>query len=352
MSIYEQAIEQIKKYKTCKQNCPTYILSSITGPTGPMGPQGVTGEPGPQGEQGLPGPIGPTGAQGIQGLQGPEGQPGPQGEQGEIGPTGPAGTSVTILGSYSTLGELQQKHPQGKPGDSYLIDTNLYVWSEENSKWVDVGVIKGPQGNPGERGLQGPKGDVGPIGPTGAQGIQGVKGPTGPTGATGPTGTSYTPTLFVITFNETVPPGGLKVDPDDRLPLETEIYDSDNLFYVSNVNNTITFMEKGIYKIDFTVQAHASEQINNQEAANIISVGFVKQEEPTVYAGNSVWGSKTTPTTISGHGIINLTYPKQLFELLNLGKYPIYLQSPKIDSLSTESSFASPIVTIMIQKIK
>ncbi len=35
MSIYEQAIEDIKKYKMCKQNCPTYILSSITGPTGP-----------------------------------------------------------------------------------------------------------------------------------------------------------------------------------------------------------------------------------------------------------------------------------------------------------------------------
>ncbi len=388
MSIYEQAIEDIKKYKMCKQNCPTYILSSITGPIGPTGPQGVQGlqgEEGPQGPQGEKGdigpqgpqgPIGPTGPQGVQGLQGEEGPQGPQGEKGDIGPQGPtgdAGTSVTILGSYSTLSELQQKHPNGSPGDSYLVDSNLYVWSNENRKWVDVGVIKGPQGSQGPQGPRGPKGDTGPIGPQGDQGLQGVAGPQGakglkgdpgpqgpqgpkgdpgPQGPTGPTGTNSIPTLFALTFNEEMPKGGVVVNPTDRIPLETEIYDNDKIFYVSNGNNTITIMKAGVYKVYFTVQARATGQTSGLDDSNVISIGFRRLEDPTVYAGNSVWGNKTTPTTIVGQGIINLTYPNQLFELVNLGRFPIYLQSPDVDTLNTESSFISPLVSIIIEEIK
>ncbi len=358
MSIYEQAIEDIKKYKMCKKNCPTYILSSITGPTGPTGPQGETGligEPGPQGEvgpTGEAGPMGPTGPQGVQGLQGEIGPQGPPGEKGDVGPQGPtgdAGTSVTILGSYSTLSELQQKHPEGKPGDSYLVDSDLYVWSDENSEWVNVGTIKGPTGDTGPQGIRGPKGDVGPMGPQGDQGLQGVAGPKGDTGPTGPAGPVSIPTLFVLTFNADDPKNGVTVNPTDRIPLETEIYDEDKIFYVSNVNNTITILKKGVFKVYFTVQALAFGDGTDQ---SVISIGFRRLEDPTVYAGNSVWGNKTTPTTIVGQGIINLTYPNQLFELVNLGKYPICLKSPDVDTLNTQSSFVSPLVSIIIEEIK
>lgn len=383
MSIYEQAIEDIKKYKMCKQNCPTYILSSITGPQGPTGPQGLPGpqgsegptgpqgEVGPQGEQGIIGPTGPQGVQGLQGEEGPQGPPGEKGEAGPQGPTGADGTSVTILGSYNTFEELQQKHPNGSPGDSYLVDSNLYVWSNENGKWVDVGVIKGPQGERGPQGVRGPKGDVGPQGPQGDQGLQGVAGPQGakgskgdtgpqgpqgpkgdpgPQGPTGPTGTNSIPTLFALTFNEDVPKEGIEVNPTDRIPLETEIYDDDKIFYVSNGNNTITIMKKGVYKVYFTVQARAFG--DGQDDSSIISIGFRRLEDPTVYAGNSVWGSKTTPTTVVGQGIINLTYPNQLFELVNLGRHPIYLKSPDVDTLNTQSFFISPLVSIIIEEIK
>lgn len=93
---------------------------------------------------------------------------GPQGERGE---TGKDGTGVNILGSYDDLGALQEAHPTGNPGDAYLIDGDLYVWSSNESAWKNVGSIEGPQG---ERGLQGEKGDTGDIGP------QGPQGPAGP----------------------------------------------------------------------------------------------------------------------------------------------------------------------------
>lgn len=100
-----------------------------------------------------------------------------------IGTFGKDGTSVTILGSYDTLAQLQADHPTGTKGDSYLVQGDLYVWN--GSEWENVGQIQGPQGPQGETGPQGPKGDTGSTGPQGAQGPQGE---TGPTGAAGPQG--------------------------------------------------------------------------------------------------------------------------------------------------------------------
>jgi hypothetical protein len=123
-------------------------LSNEAGPTGPVGPLGPTG---PQGEQGI------------------------------------AGIGVTILGSYSTVEELETAHPTGNIGDSYLVGGNLYVWDDTNEEWDNVGNIQGP---------------TGPTGPTGPS----LAGPTGPSGVisvTGPITNSGTSTSAILGFNET-----------------------------------------------------------------------------------------------------------------------------------------------------
>lgn len=60
---------------------------------------------------------------------------------------GSDGTSVTILGSYNTLAELQAAHPTGNLGDGYIVNGDLYVWN--GSAWENVGTIQGPQGPAG-----------------------------------------------------------------------------------------------------------------------------------------------------------------------------------------------------------
>ncbi len=308
-----------------------------------MGPKGENGDIGPKGDIGPTGPIGPKGDQG---------QIGPQGPKGE---NGKDGTSVEILGSFNSIEELRNKHSTGKPGDSYLINADLYVWSSESNDWINVGHIMGPQGPKGDIGPTGPKGDQGPRGFQGPQGIEGQIGPKGEKGDTGPAGIPgplKIPTLLVLTSNKNVPDDGLKIDSDYRLPLEASTFDNTNSFYVTNRNNTITFLKAGTYKIEFIVQAHATNQSNSQDGSNIISIGFRKIEESTVYAGNSVFADKTIPTTIVGHGIVKLTTPNQLFELVNLSNFPIFLQSPKLTLLNTDSSPASPIVSVMIQAIE
>jgi hypothetical protein len=174
--------------------------TGATGPTGEQGIQGVQGIQGEQGIQGVKGDKGDTGETGATGATGPTGPQGSQGIQGIQGVQGEQGTGVNILGSYANLTALQTANPTGNLADAYLINNDLYVWSQSTSSWINAGTIRGPQGDQGIQGIQGLKGDKGDTGETGAtgatgpqgeqgtQGIQGVQGIQGETGATGATG--------------------------------------------------------------------------------------------------------------------------------------------------------------------
>lgn len=342
-----------------------------TGPQGEQGPQGEMGpqgEVGPQGEQGLKGEkgdIGPTGPQGIQGPQGEPGIPGPQGAKGNDG------TSVTILGYYNSYEELIAAHQNGNPGNSYLVGDNLYVWSPETNSWQNVGLIRGPQGKTGDigpigpQGIQGekgptgptgPKGDSGPQGIRGEQGLQGIPGPqgerglqgvAGPQGPQGIAGPLNIPTATFITTSEAYP-DGYEVLSDYPIPLELKTLDMNEGFYLSTQNNSITFLKTGMYFVMFAVQAKAKKSNTD---SNIISIGLRRLGEPTIYAACSTWGNSSNSSLLMGFGTVNIVNP-DWYELVNTGKSPIIVAAPKINNLATESSLASPIVSIVIQKIK
>ena len=138
---------------------------------------------------------------------------GDKGEQGQPGKDGKDGTGVNILGSYNSLEDLKQAHPTGNLGDAYLIQGELYVWSQTEADWISGGNIQGPTGPQGEPGpantlkigtvtsgttagatisgsspnqtlnLVLPKGDKGDTGPQGEPGKQGEQGEPGPAGA-------------------------------------------------------------------------------------------------------------------------------------------------------------------------
>lgn len=133
-----------------------------------------------------------------------------KGEKGDRGEKGEDGTGVTILGSYNSLDELKQEHPTGNQGDSYIIQGDLYVWSENDSDWVNVGNIQGPKGDTGETGPQGPKGDKGDPGAKGDKGDQGEPGTPGEQGPKGDPG-----------INAVIESAEVLVDPDPGTPSVT-----------------------------------------------------------------------------------------------------------------------------------
>lgn len=102
------------------------------------------------------------------------------------------GGGAPILDIYDTYEELIQAHPTGNPTDAYLVGEDMYLWSETDSAWVNVGPIRGPQG---KQGPIGPKGDKGDKGDTGAKGDTGPKGDIGEKGDTGEPGAAATITV-------------------------------------------------------------------------------------------------------------------------------------------------------------
>ena len=97
-----------------------------------------------------------------------DGPAGPEGKTGPAGPKGENGDSYTVKGLYATLSALQAAHPTGSAGDAWFVgtaeDNVVYQWDVDQAKWVNVGALKGPQG---ETGPQGPKGDTGAAGAAG-----------------------------------------------------------------------------------------------------------------------------------------------------------------------------------------
>ena len=106
--------------------------------------------------------------------------------------------SLSVIGLYATLEELESAHPAGAAGDAYAVGTEadnlIYIWNVLSASWQSIGSLKGPQGERGEPGPQGIQGEIGPEGPKGEtgqigpQGPQGETGPEGPQGETGPQG--------------------------------------------------------------------------------------------------------------------------------------------------------------------
>ena len=104
----------------------------------------------------------------------------------------PAGSLVggVTLGTIRIIGSVANSSllpVSATIGDAYLIDNNLWVYSE-SSTWVDIGPITGPEGTVGATGFTGPTGYTGytgytgSVGPTGYTGIAGAQGPRGQTG--------------------------------------------------------------------------------------------------------------------------------------------------------------------------
>jgi predicted nucleic acid-binding Zn-ribbon protein len=68
------------------------------------------------------------------------------------GNPGADGNGINIIGKLPSVGDLPN---DGEPGDAYLIDGLLYLWSETDGSWTDGVPIQGEKGLPGEPGTDG-----------------------------------------------------------------------------------------------------------------------------------------------------------------------------------------------------
>lgn len=116
------------------------------GDKGDQGEQGIQGDPGGKGDDGTPAThswngtvLTVTSASGSSSAD----------LKGEKGDKGDDGKSISIVGSLASEAYLPSI---GETGQGYLINGYLYVWDGSNSKWVNVGQIKGDKGDKGDPG--------------------------------------------------------------------------------------------------------------------------------------------------------------------------------------------------------
>lgn len=76
--------------------------------------------------------------------------------RGYTGATGPQGTGTAIKGTRTSKAQLDDEFPDGPPTDAYLVNGEIYIWSE-TEKWHSAGSLRGPTGEKGETGAPGPE---------------------------------------------------------------------------------------------------------------------------------------------------------------------------------------------------
>ena len=180
-------------------NFPISGISTLVASEVPQGPAGPAGADGADGANGTNGTNGTNGADGADGAPGANGADGADGQDGAQGPAGADGTSIKILGTKTTVGDLPATG--NEIGDLWVIDQagggadagDGYVWTAGGA-WLNIGPLRGPQGIQGIAGVNGTNGTngadgaTGATGPAGADGVDGVDGTNGTNGAPGDTG--------------------------------------------------------------------------------------------------------------------------------------------------------------------
>lgn len=230
--------------------------------------------------------------------------------KGSKGDKGENGTSVKILGSYNTYDDLIREHNIGNIGDSYIVDEDLYVWSNNTNTWDNVGKIKGP------------KGDNGP---------QKIK------------------SSYLVTFNNNNTYEGLTINSLERLPIGRIELDIDKLINLNSNDNTISFNETGYYKISFIINARIMQNNDFDPNTDFISIGLREVNTDNIYIGSSKFIYNNSYNTLNAEGIISVIDTNKNYELVNLSKKDIYLNTPDIINIKSNSYFTNPLISIIIE---
>lgn len=203
----------------------------------------------------------------------------------------------------------------------------------------------------GPRGIQGPRGTIGPKGDKGEQGIPGEIGPQGIQGPTGPAGPEIRGAAYLVTYHLiNYPEEGLEINVKERIPISRIEIDTDRLITLNENEKTIKFNKTGFYKIKFIVNGYTANVGSDFDPVkDFVTIGFRQTGTDNTYIGGSVFLKEPIATPLTSEGIITVVNTNNTYELVNLSKEKIFLNSPSIDDVSSNSYFTNPLAIIIIE---
>lgn len=187
----------------------------------------------------------------------------------------------------------------------------------------------------------------------------------GPTGPAGPT-TVNVGNTYIINSNENakvqnsgtndnvildfyIPKGndGIEVKIMEDIPISRKEIDNKNIVTLNN--NKIKFNKAGHYKISFKVNAYVKKDNVFDPSKDFVAIGFKTNDSDNIYVGASNFISDEMPKEISADGIVAVVDPSILYSLVNLGKKSIYLKTPDLNNINSDSYFVNSPVLITIE---
>ena len=82
---------------------------------------------------------------------------------------------------------------------------------------------------------------------------------------------------------------------------------------------------------------------------DFVSLGFKMINTDNIYIGASEWIYDETATQIMAHGIISVENPNNIYALYNVGNYTIFLNTPDLNDINSNSYFTNSLITIIIE---
>ncbi len=168
----------------------------------------------------------------------------------------------------------------------------------------------------------------------------------GPKGDDGPNKIKVS---YLVTFNDNVDYTGTLINSLERIPIGRKELDIDNLINLNTNDNTMSFNLIGYYKITFIVNARILTNDNFNPDNDFISLGLRLIDTDNVYIGASKWIYNNEYNTITGQGILAVNDTNNIYELVNLSKEKVYLNTPDIINIKSISYFTNPLVNVIIE---
>ena len=155
---------------------------------------------------------------------------------------------------------------------------------------------------------------------------------------------------YLVTFNENYLDDGYEIFEGERLPIQRKEIDTNNIIELDSNNNTIKFNKDGYYKISFNAYVRVPYFNGTYDPKiDFVTLAFRKVGTDNIYVGASNLYRNEETLSIRAEGILSIDNTDDLYELSNVSKRTIYLNTPDIRNINSNSYFTNSSLTLIIE---
>ncbi len=152
---------------------------------------------------------------------------------------------------------------------------------------------------------------------------------------------------YITTFEDNYPDEGLEIKENARVPLTRIEIDTSNTCTLNE--NFIKFNKDGYYKVSFTVRSYVKTSEPFDASKDFVALGFREENTDNIYIGGSDFIKDSTSKEIYAQGILSIADTTKSYELVNLSKRSIFLKTPDLKNINSNSYFVNAPISIIIE---